>query len=71
MISEIDLEDWILYPETPLDKMKEGSDFLYRGGHCVVKKKNFFSYVVVNANGVEFELDFYRSEEHTSELQSH
>lgn len=59
MISEIDLQDWVIYPEKALDKLKEGEDFLYRGNHYQVKKKNFFSFGVIDAKGVEFELDFY------------
>lgn len=59
MISEIDLQDWVIYPEQALDKLNEHEDFLYRGVHCWVRKKGFFSHGVIDANGVEFELDFY------------
>lgn len=59
MISEIDLEDWILYPAIPLDKLRNGTDFSYRGMHCRVKKKGWFTFDVIDDNGVEFELDFY------------
>lgn len=59
MISEKDIEDWIVYPEEALDKVKEGENFMYRGIHCWMKKRGFFSHGVIDANGVEFELDFY------------
>jgi hypothetical protein len=59
MISEIDINDWVIYPEEALDKVKEGENFMYRGIHCWMKKKGFFSHGVIDANGVEFELDFF------------
>lgn len=59
MISEKDIEDWIVYPEEALDKVKEGENFMYRGIHCWMKKRGFFSHGVIDANGVEFELDFF------------
>ena len=59
MISEKDIEDWIVYPEQALDKVKEGENFMYRGIHCWMKKRGFFSHGVIDANGVEFELDFF------------
>lgn len=59
MISEIDINDWVIYPEEALDKVKEGENFMYRGIHCWMKKRGFFSHGVIDANGVEFELDFY------------
>jgi hypothetical protein len=59
MISEKDIEDWIVYPEEALDKVKEGENFMYRGIHCWMKKRGFFSHGVIDANGVEFTLDFF------------
>ena len=59
MISEKDIEDWIVYPEQALDKVKEGENFMYRGIHCWMKKRGFFSHGVIDAKGVEFELDFF------------
>jgi len=59
MISEIDINDWVIYPEQALDKVKEGEDFLYRGIHCWMRKRGCFYHGVIDANGAEFELDFY------------
>ena len=59
MISEIDLQDWVIYPERALDKLHEGDDFLYQGNHCTIKKKGWFTFDVMDMNGLEFELDFY------------
>jgi hypothetical protein len=59
MISEKDIEDWIVYPEQALDKVKRGEYFFYRGKYCQLKKRNFFAFDVVDSNGVEFTLDFF------------
>lgn len=59
MISEIDLQDWIVCPAEPLHNVQDEGQFVYNDMICRIKKTNWFTFDVVNSKGLEFELDFY------------
>ena len=59
MISEIDLQDWIICPAEPLHNVQDDGQFVYNDMVCRIKKTNWFTFDVVNSKGLEFELDFY------------
>lgn len=59
MISEIDLQDWIICPAEPLHNVQDDGQFVYNDMICRIKKTNWFTFDVVNSKGLEFELDFY------------
>jgi hypothetical protein len=59
MISEIDLQDWIVCPAEPLHNVQDDGQFMYENKFCRIKKTNWFTFDVVDSNGNEFELDFY------------
>ena len=59
MISEIDLQDWIVCPAEPLHNVPENGQFIYNDMICRIKATNWFTFDVIDALGKEFELNFY------------
>ena len=59
MISEIDLQDWIVCPAEPLHNIEDKDKFLWENKVCSIKATDWFTFLIVDNDGKEYNIDFY------------